>query len=146
MTNDSIAHQHQWQHHHHTNNRFYLVFEKMAGLTLLDWMERHGGWMCEEEVSEVARGLATALDFLHHKGVAHRDLKLENILCTSLDHIHPIKVCDFDLSTDFGSNGGDAVSSSLGYGSGSEVPAAMDHFNLNDLASAVSAYCYCLSH
>ena len=110
----------------------------MEGLTLLDWMERHGGSMGEEEVSKVANELANALNFLHHKGVAHRDLKLENVLCTSIDQIHPVKICDFDLSTDFGGGFDDPASGSPGYGSGSEKVVPMEHFNLNNLASAVS--------
>ena len=32
-------------------------------------------------------------------GIAHRDLKPENILCSAMDHISPVKICDFDLSS-----------------------------------------------
>ncbi|XP_054458481.1 MAP kinase-interacting serine/threonine-protein kinase 1 isoform X1 [Anoplopoma fimbria] len=32
-------------------------------------------------------------------GIAHRDLKLENILCEYTDHVSPVKICDFDLGS-----------------------------------------------
>lgn len=33
-------------------------------------------------------------------GIAHRDLKLENILCSNSDTVNPVKLCDFDLASD----------------------------------------------
>ncbi|KAM8745598.1 MAP kinase-interacting serine/threonine-protein kinase 1 isoform 1-T2 [Acanthopagrus schlegelii] len=32
-------------------------------------------------------------------GIAHRDLKLENILCEYTDRVSPVKICDFDLGS-----------------------------------------------
>uniref|UniRef100_A0A8C5FIS0 MAPK interacting serine/threonine kinase 1 n=1 Tax=Gadus morhua TaxID=8049 RepID=A0A8C5FIS0_GADMO len=58
---------------------FYLVFEKLRGGSILTHIQnrRH---FDELEASRVVRDIALALDFLHTKGIAHRDLKLENIL------------------------------------------------------------------
>uniref|UniRef100_A0A672YGI0 non-specific serine/threonine protein kinase n=1 Tax=Sphaeramia orbicularis TaxID=375764 RepID=A0A672YGI0_9TELE len=53
----------------------------------------------ELEASKVVRDIAQALDFLHTKGIAHRDLKLENILCEYTDQVSPVKICDFDLGS-----------------------------------------------
>ena len=47
--------------------RFCLVFPKMAGGTLLHNIERRGA-ITEQEASMVVKGLAGALNFLHEKG------------------------------------------------------------------------------
>lgn len=85
-------------------DRFYLVFDKMKGGTLLANIERRGH-LCEREASLVVRDIAKALDFLHSKGIAHRDLKPENILCERLDEVVPLKICDFDLASGINCDG-----------------------------------------
>ncbi|CAJ0966736.1 unnamed protein product [Ranitomeya imitator] len=60
--------------------RFYLVFEKLRGGSILSHIQRKKHFN-EKEASMVVRDIATALDYLHTKGIAHRDLKPENILC-----------------------------------------------------------------
>ena len=47
--------------------RFYLVFDKMYGGTLLDNIERRGT-LTEQDASMVIRDIATAISFLHNKG------------------------------------------------------------------------------
>nr|XP_020462722.1 MAP kinase-interacting serine/threonine-protein kinase 1 isoform X1 [Monopterus albus] len=37
--------------------------------------------------------------FCFSAGIAHRDLKLENILCEYTDRVSPVKICDFDLGS-----------------------------------------------
>uniref|UniRef100_A0A8V1AB15 MAPK interacting serine/threonine kinase 2 n=1 Tax=Gallus gallus TaxID=9031 RepID=A0A8V1AB15_CHICK len=64
--------------------RFYLVFEKMRGGSILTHIHRRRHFN-ELEASVVVRDIARALHFLHNKGIAHRDLKPENILCESPD-------------------------------------------------------------
>lgn len=79
-------------------DRFYMVFEKMEGGSLLETIEKRGH-ITEQEASLVIRDLAKALDFLHSKGIAHRDLKPENILCLKAGQLTPVKICDFDLGS-----------------------------------------------
>ena len=66
--------------------KFYIVFEKMEGGTLLETIQRRGH-LTEQEASLVIRDIARALDFLHKKGIAHRDLKPENILCVKAGQV-----------------------------------------------------------
>ncbi|XP_029395972.1 MAP kinase-interacting serine/threonine-protein kinase 1 isoform X3 [Mus pahari] len=80
------------------DTRFYLVFEKLQGGSILAHIQKQKHFN-ELEASRVVRDVATALDFLHTKGIAHRDLKPENILCESPEKVSPVKICDFDLGS-----------------------------------------------
>merc|ERR1712223_1046573 len=77
-------------------NCFYLVFEKMLGGPLLDHIQRR---VCftEAEASRIVRDLAGALGHLHKQGIAHRDLKPDNVLCANANSTGLVKLCDFDL-------------------------------------------------
>ncbi|XP_017561863.1 MAP kinase-interacting serine/threonine-protein kinase 2a [Pygocentrus nattereri] len=80
------------------DEKFYLVFEKLRGGSVLTHIHRRQHFS-EQEASIVVQEIASALDFLHSKGMAHRDLKPENILCEHSDRISPVKICDFDLGS-----------------------------------------------
>ncbi|KAF5899546.1 MAP kinase-interacting serine/threonine-protein kinase 2-like, partial [Clarias magur] len=80
------------------DDRFYLVFEKLRGGSVLTHIHRRQSFR-EQEVSAVVHDIASALHFLHSKGMAHRDLKPENILCERSDRMYPVKICDFDLGS-----------------------------------------------
>ncbi|XP_040273722.1 MAP kinase-interacting serine/threonine-protein kinase 2 isoform X1 [Bufo bufo] len=79
-------------------DKFYLVFEKMCGGSILNHIHRRKHFN-EREASFVVRDIAGALNYLHNKGIAHRDLKPENILCESPHQVSPVKICDFDLGS-----------------------------------------------
>jgi len=75
---------------------FYLVFEKINGGPLLKHIQRR---VCftEAEASRIIKDLAEAIRHLHHQGVAHRDIKPDNVLCVNHNVPCPVKLCDFDL-------------------------------------------------
>jgi len=77
-------------------DNFYLVFEKMNGGPLLSHIQER---VCftESEASTIIKSLAEALKHLHKQGIAHRDVKPDNILCVNYDSPCPVKLCDFDL-------------------------------------------------
>ncbi|CAD6191503.1 unnamed protein product [Caenorhabditis auriculariae] len=79
-------------------NNFYMVFEKMRGGPLLQHILTRG-YFTEEEARRVTKDIASALKFLHDRGVAHRDVKPENVLCTEPDRVSPVKLCDLDLAS-----------------------------------------------
>ena len=66
----------------------------------------------EREAAEVTREVATALAFLHENGVAHRDLKPQNVLCLNKDQVRDcVTIC---FLVDLVMNGGcDYVSPSV---------------------------------
>merc|ERR550519_2207306 len=78
------------------DDRFCLVFEKVCGGPLLDHIQDR---ICftEVEASGVVADLASALKYLHSRGIAHRDIKPDNILCVNSESPCPVKLCDFDL-------------------------------------------------
>jgi len=73
---------------------FYVVFEMMRGGALIDHIEAQK-MFTEREAAIVVRCVTSALKHLHGQGIAHRDLKFENILCG--DNFTDVKICDFDL-------------------------------------------------
>merc|ERR1712083_19746 len=79
--------------------RFCLVFEKINGGPLLDHIQAR---ICftEAEASSIIADLSHALKYLHNKGIAHRDLKPDNILCVNSSAPSPVKLCDFDLCSE----------------------------------------------
>jgi MAP kinase interacting serine/threonine kinase len=75
---------------------YLMVFEKMAGGELLQHIYARKTFT-EREAADVTRDIASALAHLHQRGIAHRDLKPQNILCSSDKHASPAKLCDFNL-------------------------------------------------
>merc|ERR1711942_506819 len=78
------------------DEHFYLIFEKINGGPLLQHIQKR---ICftEEEASKVIKDLAEAIRHLHHQGVAHGDIKPDNVLCVNQNTPCPVKLCDFDL-------------------------------------------------
>merc|ERR1712227_849277 len=81
------------------DDKVYLVFEKLHGGPLLEHIQRRK-FLTESEASNIIRHLAEALMFLHSRGIAHRDLKPDNVLCVSSEDTENVKLCDFDLCSD----------------------------------------------
>merc|ERR1719186_1287623 len=75
---------------------FYLVFEKINGGPLLKHIQQR---VCftEAEASLIMKDLACAIRHLHCQGIAHRDIKPDNVLCVNTNYPCPVKLCDFDL-------------------------------------------------
>ena len=73
--------------------RKYLVLEYIDGESLAEYLRHHGdAW---RKCLEVASGIADALAAAHARGVAHRDVKPDNVRFTRDGHV---KVLDFGLA------------------------------------------------
>lgn len=80
-----------------TNRRFIIAMEYAACGSLLDLMAvKHV--LNEQEASIFFRQLISAIDFCHSKYIAHRDLKLENLL---LFWENCLKIGDFGFARHF---------------------------------------------
>ncbi|KAK9795493.1 hypothetical protein WJX73_006956 [Symbiochloris irregularis] len=86
-----------------TKSHLAIVMEYARGGDLFNYTMRHGphGRLIEQQARWIFQQLIIGLDYCHRRGVANRDLKLENLL---LDHdgkdgIRPLlKICDFGYS------------------------------------------------
>ncbi|TSC20330.1 protein kinase [Corallococcus sp. Z5C101001] len=61
----------------------YVILEYVEGHTLAEWVERMHP--TAQEVVRVFEKLAGAMDYMHGRGVFHRDLKLANIMVRAKD-------------------------------------------------------------
>ncbi|XP_017260998.1 death-associated protein kinase 2 isoform X1 [Kryptolebias marmoratus] len=75
-----------------------LMLELVSGGELFDFLARKES-LCEEEATQFIRQILDGVHYLHSKGIAHFDLKPENIML--LDRSVPlprIKIIDFGLA------------------------------------------------
>jgi hypothetical protein len=80
-----------------TGATFYFVMELLSGGDLFDRVVKKGFYL-ERDAVPLMRKLFTAIAFIHSRGVAHRDLKIENIMLESVHNDVDIKVTDFGLA------------------------------------------------
>lgn len=78
-------------------NHFYLVMELMGGGDLFERIVTKEMYT-EKDAREVAKALLSAVDYIHQRGVAHRDLKPQNLLLATRDNDTYMKVGDFGFA------------------------------------------------
>ena len=83
--------------------RLAIVMEYVRGGDLFHFLDRWGP-LSEPDAAHCMRHLLTGLQYMHSKGIAHRDVKLENILVSGDPSMGDIKQCflklvDFNLSS-----------------------------------------------
>jgi serine/threonine-protein kinase len=76
---------------------FYYAMEYIRGLTLTEWVERHGPLPPARAV-HLLRQLTAALAVMHGQGLLHRDIKPDNVMVHAA-HGEPdcLKLLDFGL-------------------------------------------------
>ncbi|MEH2175007.1 protein kinase domain-containing protein [Nostoc sp.] len=67
------------------NGQFYLVQEWIHGQTLTKVVEAKG-FESETAVRQILLSLLSVLDYVHSKGIIHRDIKPDNIILRSVDN------------------------------------------------------------
>ena len=72
----------------------YFVYKREEGGELMDFLMKTGGF--EEQISRVLfKQLMQGLDYCHQNGIAHRDIKPDNLL---LDQNFVLKIAGFSFS------------------------------------------------
>ena len=90
---------------------FNLLQELCTGGELLEKMQRTQ--LKEKQIAKIFNQIMSAVAYCHEKGIAHRDLKLENILFASEAPDSPIKIIDFGFSVLLGKKDKDQDSNDL---------------------------------
>jgi serine/threonine protein kinase len=76
---------------------FYLVMDYMGGGDVFDRILNNGKYT-ENDARRMARSLLKGVHCMHTSGVAHRDLKPQNILLPDKDNATDVKIIDFGFS------------------------------------------------
>uniref|UniRef100_A0A6B2FYL4 non-specific serine/threonine protein kinase n=1 Tax=Myxobolus squamalis TaxID=59785 RepID=A0A6B2FYL4_MYXSQ len=76
---------------------YYVFMEYVPNGELYNLIEP-GGAMLEKDCIKLFGQLLDGVEYMHGKGIVHRDLKLENLL---IDENENLKITDFGLSTMF---------------------------------------------
>lgn len=77
---------------------FHIVLEYAECGDLFNYINNHGKSLTEADVKHLFKPIAKTVAMIHRNNIAHRDLKLENIL---FDNTGRIMIADFGFATKF---------------------------------------------
>lgn len=86
---------------HHDDDEAYIVMEEMKGGDLLDRLRQEGGPYTEDSAKPLFKTLLETVRFCHSRGIAHLDIKPENVLLSSNDDKASMQLADFGLAKRF---------------------------------------------
>ena len=81
----------------HTGDRFFLVMEYVDGPNLSQLVKEQGP-LPVEQACEYIRQAAVGLEYAHHQGLIHRDVKPSNLLVQQTTAGPQVKILDFGLA------------------------------------------------
>ncbi|XP_046950924.1 MAP kinase-activated protein kinase 3 isoform X1 [Lynx rufus] len=88
-----------YENMHHSKRCLLIVMECMEGGELFSRIQERGDQaFTEREAAGIMRDIGTAIQFLHSRNIAHRDVKPENLLYTSKEKDAVLKLTDFGFA------------------------------------------------
>jgi len=78
-------------------SRFLVISDFMSGGDVFDRILKNHKYT-EKSAQALARSLLTAVEYIHSCGIAHRDLKPQNLLLESPDSDHNLKITNFKFA------------------------------------------------
>lgn len=69
------------------------------GGDLFSYVEAHSGYLEDLQSRSIAWQLMKAVDYLHSKGIVHRDIKTENVLILQSDFGGRVVLTDFGFAS-----------------------------------------------
>jgi serine/threonine protein kinase len=80
-----------------TATHVYVIMELLEGGELLDAVMELGSYN-EKDAATIMKQLFTGLESVHSKSMAHRDLKLENLILAKKKDLSSLRIADFGLA------------------------------------------------
>jgi serine/threonine protein kinase len=81
-------------------SKCHLVMELCQGRNLYHFIKKKAQkHLTEDEAIPIFRQIVSAVNYMHLRGLVHRDLKLENILIQDFGGLNEIKLIDFGFAT-----------------------------------------------
>lgn len=77
----------------------YIFTELATAGDLFSYAQSHGGHLDEYHGRVITKQIALALEYIHSQGIAHRDVKQENVLITTTDFGGRVLLTDFGFAT-----------------------------------------------
>ena len=82
----------------------YIFMEYCSGGTLSDYLKKRNYNLNEKQCCNIIYKICLAVNYFHSYGIAHRDLKLENVLMVNEEDDSDIRILDFGLGKIVGPN------------------------------------------
>ncbi|EKX39401.1 hypothetical protein GUITHDRAFT_76412, partial [Guillardia theta CCMP2712] len=86
------------------DGKLFMIMELCTGGELWHFLQRVE--LSEKRVARIIKGIVEAIHYCHQRHVAHRDLKLENLMLESEEEDANIKLIDFGFSKVFSNSNG----------------------------------------
>ena len=81
----------------------YIFTDLAAGGDLFCYLDSRGGQLHDLDARVISRQIALGIEYIHSKGIAHRDIKPDNVLVTGVDFGCRVILTDFGHATHFSS-------------------------------------------
>lgn len=84
-----------------SDGQLYIMMELVDGTTLREFVAQQGGRLSVPLASGLIRQTASALAYIHSRGIVHRDLNLRNLMVVKDEAVREgwrIKILDFGIA------------------------------------------------